>query len=122
MDPALLKKTDDPRTRFTLSLLSNDEVIEVNQDELGQQARRVKADGVREVWVKELADGSRAVGLFNRSPLGTVSVEATWDELGLKGAQEVRDLWRQKELGSSEGKIELEVKSHGVMLIRVRPK
>ena len=82
---------------FTLSLLSNDEVLEINQDPLGKQARPVKAAG-GEALVKELEDGSKAVGLFNPgSELAKVSID--WSTLGLKGKQQVRDLWRQKDLG-----------------------
>ena len=51
---------------FTFNLLANDEVLAVNQDALGRQAARVAKDGEAEVWAKEMADGSKAVGLFNR--------------------------------------------------------
>ncbi len=51
---------------FTLNLLTNDEVLEVNQDPLGKQARRVTQADNLEVWAKEMEDGSLAVGLFNR--------------------------------------------------------
>jgi len=119
-DPALLKDVRNPQSRFTVGLLSNDEVIDIHQDELGQQARRIRVDEDTEVWVKALADGSKAVGLFNRSLLGTVTVEATWEELGLKGRQRVRDVWRQKDVGTFEKSIRLEVNSHGVMLLSVR--
>jgi alpha-galactosidase len=51
---------------FTLSLLTNDEVLAVNQDPLGKQAARIKNDGDVEVWAKPMEDGSLAVGLFNR--------------------------------------------------------
>jgi alpha-galactosidase len=119
LDPAVLKDTQGARTRFTLGLLSNDEVIEVDQDSLGQQARRIRADDESEVWLKEMADGSKVVGLFNRDRLGTISVKATWDELGLKGKYLVRDLWRQKDLGEATDSVQFEMNSHGVMLIRL---
>lgn len=121
MDPALLMKPEDPKTQFTVGLLSNDEVLAIDQDALGQQARRVKADEELQVWVKDLADGSKAVGFFNLSLLGTNTIEASWDELGLKGKQKVRDLWRQKNIGSFEESMKLNVNSHGVMLLRVFP-
>ncbi|MBN2684102.1 MAG: NPCBM/NEW2 domain-containing protein [Pontiellaceae bacterium] len=105
---------------FTLSLLTNDEVIEVNQDPLGRQASRVALDGQLEVWVKDMEDGSKAVGLFNRgSREATVTVN--WSDLGIEGEQVVRDLWRQKDLGKFEDKFEAKVGRHGVVLVRVIP-
>ena len=69
---------------FTMSLLTNDEVIDVNQDPLGKQAAPVSREGALEVWSKVLEDGSRAVGLFNRSRT-PASVAAKWPDLGLTG-------------------------------------
>jgi alpha-galactosidase len=103
---------------FTLSLLTNDEVIDVDQDPLGRPGRRAAKKGEAEVWVKELGDGSRAVGLFNRGE-GTTVVRADWADLGLAGSQPVRDLWRQKELGQHQGFFEAGVPRHGVVLIRI---
>jgi alpha-galactosidase len=109
-------ETLDP---FTLSLLSNDEVLEVNQDPLGHQARRVELCGGGEALCKQLEDGSRAVGLFNpgKSPI-KVSVE--WSTLGIQGKQKVRDLWRQKDLGIFDDHFQAEVPVHGVVLVGVR--
>jgi len=104
---------------FTLSLLSNDEVLEVNQDPLGRQAARVAQNGDLEVWAKDMEDGSKAVGLFNRGYRDT-SVTANWSDLGLKGAQVVRDLWRQKDLGKFTGSFTTSVPRHGVVLVRIR--
>ena len=78
---------------FTVSLLSNDEVLAVNQDPLGHQAGRVVKDGNLEIWAKDMEDGSKAVGLFNRNDSET-NVVAKWSDLGLTGQQTVRDLWR----------------------------
>ncbi|MBN2704685.1 MAG: NPCBM/NEW2 domain-containing protein [Pontiellaceae bacterium] len=106
---------------FTLSLLTNDEVIEVNQDPLGRQASCVALDGQLEVWAKEMEDGSKAVGLFNRgSHEATVTVN--WSDLGIEGEQVVRDLWRQNDLGSFENKFEAKVGRHGVVLVKITPK
>jgi alpha-galactosidase len=103
---------------FTKSLLSNDEVLDVNQDELGRQAARVAKSGDLEVWAKEMADGSKAVGLFNRGNDFT-KVEVKWSDLGLAGKHRVRDLWRQKDLGEFEGSFSGTVARHGVLLVRV---
>src|SRR5206468_3814965 len=74
-----MTKLDD----FTLNLLTNDEVLEVNQDPLGRQAGRVAQSGSVEIWAKDMEDGSKAVGLFNR---GTEQANATvkWSDLNLK--------------------------------------
>jgi alpha-galactosidase len=103
---------------FTLSLLCNDEVIEVDQDPLGKTARRVRKDEELEVWVKELEDGSRAVGLFNRGE-AEATVEASWADLGVTGSQRVRDLWRQQEVGIRTGPLVARVPRHGVVLVRL---
>ena len=105
---------------FTLSLLTNDEVLAVDQDPLGKPGRRVSQDGALEVWSKELEDGSRAVGLFNRGDAPT-GVKAKWADLGVSGKQTVRDLWRQKDLGTFESEFSSPVPGHGVVLLRLIP-
>ena len=104
---------------FTLSLLTNDEVIAVNQDPLGKQAARVKKEGDVEVWAKPMEDGSIAVGLFNRGEKSS-PVRVTWQELGLTGPKSVRDLWRQKDLGTVDGEYGAVVARHGASLITLR--
>ncbi|MCX6872346.1 MAG: putative Ig domain-containing protein [Verrucomicrobia bacterium] len=103
---------------FTLSLLTNDEVIEVNQDPLGRQAARVAKDGDLEVWAKEMEDGSRAVGLFNRGRR-PAAVTALWKDLGITGPQQVRDLWRQQDLTVAKDACRAEVPGHGCVLLRI---
>jgi alpha-galactosidase len=97
---------------FTLSLLTNDEVIDVDQDPLGRPGRRVWTGGPLEVWARDLEDGSKAVGLFNRGE-GTAEVSATWTVLGASGPLRVRDLWRQKDVGFFEGRYTAPVGRHG---------
>ena len=103
---------------LTLSLFSNDEVLAVDQDELGRQGWRATKDGATEVWMKPLADGSTAVGLFNRGEV-MAKVSVSWSDLKLSGHQLVRDLWRQKDLGAFDNSFNTEVARHGVVLIRV---
>ncbi len=103
---------------FTLNLLTNDEVLEVNQDPLGQQARRMSQDGSLEVWAKNMYDGSTAVGLFNRGEMPN-TVTANWSDLNVSGKLRVRDLWRQKDLGTFEDTFEAEVPRHGVVMVRL---
>jgi alpha-galactosidase len=111
-----MDKLDD----FTLSLLTNDEVIEVNQDPLGKQARRIAQVGNTEVWAKDMEDGSKAVGLFNRGIVES-PVSVKWSDLGVSGKQVVRDLWQQKDLGEFDGSYSAKIGRHGSALIRVTP-
>ena len=104
---------------FTLGLLTNDEVIAVSQDPLGRPAGRVAGNAEdTEVWARDLADGTKAVGLFNRSEMKT-DVVVKWSDLKIDGKQTVRDLWRQKDLGDFDGQFSVAVGRHGVVLIRV---
>jgi alpha-galactosidase len=109
-----LTRLDD----FTRNLLTNDEVIDVNQDPLGIQARRVLKRDEIEIWSKPLEDGSRAVGLFNLGE-DAIPVSVRWSELGLRGPQAVRDLWRQKDLGAHGEGCTFEVPRHGVVLLKL---
>ena len=106
---------------FTKNLLTNDEVIEINQDPLGKQASRVSQENGLEVWVKELEDGSKAVGLFNRS-VSEETIKATWSTLGVTGKQIARDVWRQKDQGVFTDSFSAVVPAHGVKLITLRTK
>jgi alpha-galactosidase len=103
---------------FTLSLLTNDEVIEVDQDPLGKPGYRVSKDGDKEVWIRRMEDGSHVVGLFNRGETET-KVTAEWKDLGISGEQRVRDLWRQKDMGSYKDNFSASVGRHGVVLLRM---
>jgi alpha-galactosidase len=104
---------------FTIGLLTNDEVLAVNQDPLGKPAGRVsQTDGGTEVWARDLEDGSKAVGLFNRGEL-PADVTVKWSDLGLTGPQNVRDLWRQKDLGSQDSSFTVKVARHGAAMIKV---
>jgi alpha-galactosidase len=123
---------------FTLSLLSNDEVLAVNQDPLGQQAgtvsqvpnpddpgteifegrQKVELPKVLEVLARPLEDGSVAAGLFNRSTK-PAKVTARWADLKIAGRWRVRDLWRQKDLGTFDGEFAADVKPHGVVMVQL---
>jgi len=106
---------------FTIGLLSNDEVLDINQDALGKQATRVAGgQGDLNVYAKPLEDGSWAVGLFNRGGTAT-TVTVKWSDIGLNGKQMVRDLWRQKDLGVFDGQFGVIVAKHGVVLVRIFP-
>lgn len=106
---------------FTLNLITNDEVIAVNQDPLGSQGRLIRRDGRVEVWAKDMSDGSKAVGLFNRADDQPQQVSVNWQELGISGRQVVRDLWRQQDLGTFDNQFTARVLVHGVVLVRMSP-
>ena len=103
---------------FTLALLCNDEVLEVNQDALGKPAGRIAHAGDGLVWARPLADGSMAAGLFNHGP-APVQVKVPWSELKLDGPQQVRDLWRHRDLGRVDEAFAVTVPSHGSVLVKV---
>jgi len=104
----------------TRSILTNKEVIAVDQDVLGVQGHRVWKDGDREVWVKPLSGGGRALLLFNRGDQ-PVSIRATADQLGWpSGARaRIRDLWTHKDVGNWTGAFEALVEPHGVAMFRI---
>jgi len=165
--PLLIGCDMSKMSEFVVSLFSNDEVLAVNQDPLGHQARRVvgncaprkmneaelkwldnvlrkKTAGFpwkfvgqdmpwrwgqsdwavgeeKQVWAKEMEDGSKAVGFFNLGP-EPADIAADWPTVGVDGRCAVRDLWRQKDVGDFEGSFTAkQVPSHGVLLVRVIP-
>jgi alpha-galactosidase len=111
-----MTKFDD----FTLNLLTNDEVLQVNQNSLGKQAARVVQDGEFEVWAKDMSDGSKAVGIFNRGELAS-DYMLKWSDLDVHGKRVVRDLWRQQDLGDFDGQFKTNIPRHGVVLVGIRP-
>lgn len=103
---------------FTLNLLTNDEVLAVDQDPLGKQARQIIKKDNYQVWVKEMSDGTKAIGVFNLTD-EFQNISFSWNEIGMKGNNKVRDLWRQKDLGSFSSSFTTKVAPHGVTLIKV---
>ncbi|MEP0764920.1 MAG: NPCBM/NEW2 domain-containing protein [Fimbriimonadia bacterium] len=104
--------------KFTIDLLTNSEVLDVNQDPLGKAAGRKAKEGMTEVWARPLWDGTVAVGLFNRGSFRT-EVTARWSDLGLRGRQPVRDLWRQRDLGIFDREFSVAVPSHGAVFVKI---
>jgi alpha-galactosidase len=105
---------------FTLNVLCNPEVIDVDQDPLGQSAAVAPRSDSTFLMVKDLEDGSKALGLFNRGK-SPAAVTSSWAVLGLSGKQSVRDLWRQKDLAVADREFSATVPSRGVVLVRLRP-
>jgi len=107
-------------TPQTLAILANREVIGIDQDPLGRQAKRALQGPTMEVWVKPLADGSSAVGLFNRSSTPT-PISLVWSELGLGTDPLLRDLWSGVDLGHRGSVFSAEIPAHGAILLKTGP-
>jgi alpha-galactosidase len=122
--PLLLGCDMEKLDAFTLNLLTNDEVIAVNQDALGKQATCVQTIGDLRIYVKELEDGSRVAGFCN---FGLEKVDISYmdlKKLGISGKQKVRDLWRQKDITTihaDKEALSVKVPMHGVTLYKFTP-
>lgn len=106
----------------TLAMLTNPEVVAVDQDAAGKQGHLVMQQGAIAVMVKPLADGSRAVGFFNREQ-GVVTVTLKFADVGLGASATVRDLWERKDLNKDGGKFQgsftTDVPEHGTVLVKI---
>ena len=106
-------------TPETLAILTNKEAVAVDQDTKGVQGRRVSQEGPLEVWAKPLADGSVAVGLFNRGE-SVNPITVKFKDIGLSKSAQVRDLWRHQDLGSQNGAYTTDVPRHGAALLKIK--
>jgi alpha-galactosidase len=115
----LLAGNDLPTmTPETVAILTNHDVIAVDQDAAGKQGDRVSAEGPIEIWARPLADGSKAVAIFNRHP-SPLTAHVDWFTLGFKPGAKAKDLWLKKDLGNLEATYNVEVPSHGVVFLKV---
>ncbi len=103
---------------LTLALLSNDEVLDLDQDPLGRAASRLQNEDGREIWARDLYDGTVAVGLVN-SGEENQKIMVRWSLLGRKSNQPVRDLWLHQNLGTFSDGYFVEVPAHGAVLLKV---
>ncbi len=123
--PLLLGCDLEKLDKFTTDLMTNTEVLAVNQDELGQQAQRVARMGQMEVWARPLWDGTVAVAVFNRG-FTQATTTITWAEISpvipsgkiFMGHQPVRDLWRRQDLGL-HGQFAATVAPHGALMLKI---
>jgi alpha-galactosidase len=118
--PLMLGNDARAMTRESVALLSNPELIAVNQDKLARQGRRVAQTGDTQVWARPLADGSLAVAFFNTGPRVT-SVEVTWEQLGIEGSRLVRDLWWHENLGIAVDSYVVVLAAGTSMLVTLSP-
>lgn len=124
--PLLLGCDLDHLDDFTLSLLTNDEVLALDQDALGIAATRAATAGAVDIYRKPLEDHGIAVGFFNRSDAPVQLVFGKFGALGAKGSYQVRDLWQHADgaeiTGGKSRPWQLTVPAHGVVLYRLTPK
>jgi alpha-galactosidase len=106
-------------TPETLAILTNSEIVALDQDRKGAQAHRIWEEGPYEIWVKPLADGSTAAGLFNRGE-DTEKITLRLQDIGVIGSASVRDLWAKKDLGKFSGTFSADVPHHGVVVVKIR--
>ena len=108
---------------FTLSLLTNDEVLALDQDALGKQAVRVDSIGQVDVYMKELEDGSKALGFFNHDSTAQRIEFKAFNTHGFKSPQHVRDIWRQVNLPDiadpSKDVLDMTIPAHGAQLYKL---
>jgi alpha-galactosidase len=101
-----------------LDILTNREVLAIDQDKDGKQGSRVWKSGDQEIWIRSLSGGARAVGIFNRST-DPAKVTLRWAELNIAGTRKLRDVWLHQDLPWPGPTYELTVPGHGVVLLRV---
>ncbi|AQT67229.1 Alpha-galactosidase A precursor [Anaerohalosphaera lusitana] len=107
-----------PETRY---ILTNDEAIAIDQDPLGEPARRVHKDGPIEIWARPLADGSWAVGLLNKHDEEAKDITFDYAMVDLEGTAEVRDVWAHMDMGEFTDSYTDKVEPHETKLIIVKP-
>ena len=106
-------------TPAILEILTNREVIAVNQDKAGKQGRRIAKSGDQEVWAKALLDGGQAIGLFNRGG-APAKITVKWTDLGMKTAPaSARDLWAHDDLKLDGAEYSVTVPAHGVVMLKI---
>jgi alpha-galactosidase len=106
---------------FTVRLLGNADVVNLNQDELGHTAEVVRNDDKKEtVMLKKLADGSKALAVFNRDAQNEAMISVNWEDIGGGSEPEVFDVWRQKSLGPFKGGISVQLSPNGVGLFIIK--
>jgi len=103
----------------SLAILSNPEIIAVDQDPAGVQGHRIAQEGPLDIWMKPLADGSKAVGLFNRGE-DAAPITVYFKDAGVGESATLRDLWTRKDLGIFKDSFTVEVPMHGVVMIRMK--
>jgi alpha-galactosidase len=103
----------------TIAILTNREVIAVDQDKLGKQGSRVWKSGEQEIWTRQLAGGATAVAFFNRAK-DEAKVRVEWSEIDVTAKRnKVRDLWLHQNVEAKEPEYSVVIPGHGVVMLRV---
>jgi len=116
--PLLLGNDLSQLDPFTMNLLTNDEVLAVNQDPLGRQATPLKQTDTYQIWGKEMDDGNHVIGIFNLTEK-PVNVGVDLKSLGFDARYKMRDIWRQRDLGQVSRYFQMRVEPHGARLINL---
>ncbi len=106
-------------TPATLEILTNKEVIAVNQDKQGKQGKQVWKSGDQEIWTRPLSGGATAVAIFNRGQ-DQSRITIKWAELQLAGKRAIRDLWLHQDITTAGPEYPVTVPGHGVVMLRVK--
>jgi alpha-galactosidase len=102
----------------TRDMLTNADVLAVDQDPKGVQGHRIWQEGPLEIWTRPLADGSLAVGLFNRTE-AALKMTVDFKSIGAPATAKVRDLWERKDLGTLKNSYSSAVPKHGVVFLKI---
>jgi hypothetical protein len=103
---------------FTMNLLTNDEVIAIDQDPLGKQAVPAFTKGNIQVWKKELADGNFAIGIFNLGN-NTENFTLYLENIGLPDKMKARNIWKQEDIGFIYKGKDFRIPSHGTLMLKL---
>lgn len=117
--PLLIGAPIEMMDEFTVKLLTNAEVLAMHQDEIAIPGKSVVVADSTEIVVKELINGEKAIGLFNISA-NEKPITVTWEQAGIEGKKNVRDLWRQQDIGKYNESFTAMVPSHGVVLVKIK--
>ena len=115
--PLMLGMNLPDNDEATLALITNDEVLAIDQDPLGKPAHLVSSREGLEVWIRDVSNGAKIIGLFNRSAF-PAAVTLNWNEAGLNGKENLRNVWEHKDLGAFDAAFPCQVPSHGAVLLR----
>jgi alpha-galactosidase len=102
----------------TLAILTNREVIAVDQDKFGKQGSQVWKSGDQEIWTRQLSGGDLAVAFFNRAK-DEAKISVKWAEIGVSAKRKARDLWLHQNVDVTAPEFTTTVPGHGVMMLRI---
>jgi len=105
-------------TSETLAILTNADVIAIDQDKLGKQGTRAWKSGEQEIWTRQLAGGDTAVAFFNRAK-DEAKIGVKWADIGVTSTRRVRDLWLHQNVDAKAPEYSVSVPGHGVVMLRV---